>query len=107
MCLTEIELIEMKHAVNFLQPFQAATQEMSGKDYVNLSKVIPLSKSLQQLTADINVSSICLGQYLTTEMAHRQTSYWLFHACLILSLRKSRFQTLVLWMRVLDVWLRK
>jgi len=71
MCLTEIELTEMKHAVNFLRPFQAATQEMSGEDYVCLSKVIPLSKSLQQLTADANVSSICLGQNLTTEMAHR------------------------------------
>ena len=43
MCLSETDLSEMKHAVTFLQPFQAATQEMSGDSYVCLSKVIPLS----------------------------------------------------------------
>ena len=62
MCLTDFELAEMKHAVKFLLPFQAATQEMSGEDYVCLSKVTPLSKSLQQLTADATTSSFCLGQ---------------------------------------------
>jgi len=49
MCLIDFELAEMKNAVKFLSAFQAATQEMSGEDYVCLSKVIPLSK---QITAD-------------------------------------------------------
>jgi len=40
-CLTKIELTEMKHAVKLLQPFQAATQEISGEDYVCLSNHFP------------------------------------------------------------------
>ena len=61
MCLTEIELTEMKHAVNFLWPFQQLyTLEMSGEDYVCQSKVIPRSKSLQLLTVYTNVSPFAL-----------------------------------------------
>ena len=71
MCLSETDLSEMKYAITFLQPFQPATQEMSGDTYVCLSKVIPLSKSLQQLTADVAGSSLCLGQNLLAEMNHR------------------------------------
>ena len=71
MCLSETNLSEIKHAVTFLQPFQAATQEMSGDSYICLSKVMPLSKSLQQLTADAAGSSLCFGQNLLAEMNHR------------------------------------
>ena len=59
-CLSETDLSEIKQAVTFLQPFQAATQEMSGDSYVCLT----LSKLLQQLTADAAGSSLSLGQNL-------------------------------------------
>ena len=66
---------EIKHTVDFLRPFQVATQETSGEDYnVCLSKVIPLSKSLQQLTADANASSLYLGQNLTAENSQQYKS---------------------------------
>ena len=71
MCLSETDLSEIKNAIAFLLPFRAATQEMSGDSFVCLSKVIPLSKSLKQLTADAVGSSLCLGQNLLAEMNHR------------------------------------
>ena len=36
MCLSETDLSEMKQAITFLQPFQAATQEMSARGHLCL-----------------------------------------------------------------------
>ena len=41
----------IKETISILQPFEAVTREMSGETYVTSSKIIPISKALQRLTA--------------------------------------------------------
>ena len=49
--LSTEDIGSMKNAVTLLRPFEAATREMSGDQYLTISKLIPLARSLQQLTA--------------------------------------------------------
>ena len=42
----------MKSAVALLKPFEAATRETSADQYFTISKLIPIARSLQQLTAE-------------------------------------------------------
>ena len=42
----------MKSAVALLKPFEATTREMSADQYFTISKLIPIARSLQQLTAE-------------------------------------------------------
>ena len=53
---------KIKQALSLLQPFEAAMRELSADKYVSLSKVIPIAKSLQQLTATaVSASSLPLA----------------------------------------------
>ena len=42
----------MKSAVALLKPFEAATRETSADQYFTISKLIPIARPLQQLTAE-------------------------------------------------------
>ena len=67
LCLTESEISTLREAIAILKPFEAATKEMSADQYISLSKIIPMSKSLQQLTVAAcasATSTISLGQHL-------------------------------------------
>ena len=50
LCLSVEEIGAMKNAVILLKPFEAATREMLADQYLTISKIIPLARSLQQLT---------------------------------------------------------
>ena len=68
LCLSDQEVDIMKHAVEILKPFEAATREMSADTYISVSKVIPLARSLQRLTAG---RSLNLSKYLVSQMNRR------------------------------------
>ena len=68
LCLSDDEVALIKQAFTLLQLFEAATREMSADKYVSLSKVIPISRSLQQLTTASSSGSLSLGQNLLAEM---------------------------------------
>ena len=61
LCLSVEEIEAMKNAVTLLKPYEAATREMSADQYLTISKVIPLARSLQQLTAGAINSQLCDG----------------------------------------------
>ena len=68
LCLSDQEVDIMKQAVEILKPFEAATREMSGDTYISVSKVIPLARSLQRLTAGVSFN---LAKELTAQMNRR------------------------------------
>lgn len=70
LCLSDDE-VALKQAVTLHQPFEAATREMSADKYVSLSKVIPISRTLHQLTTASSSGSLSLGQNLLAEMRRR------------------------------------
>jgi len=51
MCLCDDEVELMRSVIDILKPFEAATEELCTTDYTYLSKVIPLSSLLTQVTA--------------------------------------------------------
>ncbi len=86
LCLSEAEIATIKEAIVLLQPFEAATREMSSVKYISLSKVIPIARSLQQVTVAAN-SSTSLGPKLVSEMGARfhymESNSTLASACLL------------------------
>jgi len=86
LCLSEDEISKIKQAVVLLHPLESATREMSSDKYISLSKVIPIAKSLQQLTAS-GESSLSLRQHLLTQMNRRflniESNSQLALACLL------------------------
>lgn len=69
-CVSQDELSKIKEAIVLLQPFEAATREMSSEKYISLSKIIPIARSLQQVTSTAACST-SLGQKLLSEMGRR------------------------------------
>lgn len=61
LCLSTEEIEAMKDAVTRLKHFEAATREMSADQYLTISKIIPLARSLQQLTAGSSSNKLCDG----------------------------------------------
>lgn len=61
----------MKSAVTLLKPFEAATREMSADQYLTISKLIPLARSLQQLTTGASSSVTKLGDGMCSQMRRR------------------------------------
>uniref|UniRef100_A0A1X7T797 HAT C-terminal dimerisation domain-containing protein n=2 Tax=Amphimedon queenslandica TaxID=400682 RepID=A0A1X7T797_AMPQE len=59
----------LKEIVKTLQPFEAATREMSGEKYTSASKIIPVSKALQRLTSSqMDQNGYLLAQNLISDM---------------------------------------
>ena len=52
LCLGTEDVEKMNSAVALLKPFEAATRETSADQYFTISKLIPIARSLQQLTAE-------------------------------------------------------
>ena len=53
MCFTPNDLKLVKNALDILRPFELATTKMSGEEYVCISKIIPMARSLQLVTVGI------------------------------------------------------
>ena len=70
LCLMNEMNENLKEAVTLLQPFEIVTREVSSEEYISISKLIPLAKSLQQLTCS-NTSELELGSKLRAQMQHR------------------------------------
>lgn len=70
MCLLPENLELIKKAVNVLQSFEIATTEMSADKYVSISKIIPIARSLQQVTLGSN-PSLQLQKELVAQMERR------------------------------------
>ena len=68
LCLSTEELGLMKSGITLLKPFEAATREMSADQYLTISKLIPLARSLQQLTTEASSSVTKLGDGLCSQM---------------------------------------
>ena len=60
LCLNVEEIEAMKNAVTLLKPYETATREMSADQYLTISKVKPLARSFQQLTAGAINSKLCV-----------------------------------------------
>ena len=51
LCLSAAEIDTMSDAMVLLKPFEEVTRELSADKFVSISKVIPLARSLQRITA--------------------------------------------------------
>ena len=73
MCLSTSDIETMKKAVEVLRPFETATRELSAEKYVTASKVIPIARSLQEMTARKS-STLRLSDNLILQMRRRFTN---------------------------------
>ena len=86
----------MKNAVTILKHFEAATREMSADQYFTVSKLIPIARSLQQLTAEAcTTRSIkTLGDELCLQMRRRFLNMESHHILAASTLLDPRFKKL-------------
>ncbi len=70
LCLSTEDIKVMKSAMALLKPFEAATREVSADEYPTVSKLIPLVRSLQQLTTGSSHVTK-LGDQLCLQMRRR------------------------------------
>ena len=69
-CVSDMHVEKMKSAVEALEPFQMATEEMSAEKRTSLSKVIPILRQLQECLFEM-CDSNTLAQELGTQMQKR------------------------------------
>ena len=69
MCFTPNDLTLLKNALDILRPFELATTEMSGEEYVCISKIIPMARSLQLVTVG-NKETLPFKNELVAQMQH-------------------------------------
>ena len=70
MCLSVEDLELIKKALEILRPFESATVEMSADKFVSVSKIIPIARSLQQVTVGSS-TTLSLKQELVSQMQRR------------------------------------
>ena len=73
LCLSAAEIDTMSDAMVLLKPFEEVTRELSADKFVSISKVIPLARSLQRITA-ASSSSYSLKHELLSSMTRRFTN---------------------------------
>ena len=73
LCLSISEVQVLKAAVAILKAFECGTTEISADQYISISKVIPLSKSLQHLTVGSIPKDTTLASEITVQMRRRFT----------------------------------
>ena len=73
LCLSLSEVQLLRAAVAVLKPFERATTEISADQYISISKVIPLAKSLQHLTSESIHKDTTLASELTVQLRQRFT----------------------------------
>ena len=69
MCLTAENIETLKQIVGLLEPYEVVTREISSEQYVSVSNIIPLARSLQQIMA--TCTSISIQAQLHTNMSQR------------------------------------
>ncbi len=74
LCLTGEDPELLKASLSVLQPFETATQEISADQYLSMLKAIPLSRSLQHLTAGSLHEDTSLRTMLSAQMQKRFTA---------------------------------
>ena len=68
LCLSLSEMEVLRAAVAVLKPFERTTTEISADQYISISKVIPLAKSLQHLTSESTHKDTTLASELTVQL---------------------------------------
>ncbi|KAK3887901.1 hypothetical protein Pcinc_008051 [Petrolisthes cinctipes] len=76
MCLSEEELELVRDTVALLEPFEEATREMSSEKFTSLSKVIPITRALQECTKYTvdtrkNIQGLTFGGELQKQLQKR------------------------------------
>jgi len=94
MCLCDDEVDLMRQVVEVLRPFQAATEEICNgqSGYPCVSKVIPLSTLLQQVTVNTDQVSGQLRAALVQEMQLRFSHYQNCYHLAVATLLDPRFK---------------
>ena len=91
LCLSSPEVAIMSDAVKMLRHFEQATREISADKYLSVSKVIPLTRSLQCVTAECT-SLRALKQELLSSMARRFTNIEINYTLAVSTLLDPRFK---------------
>ena len=91
LCLSSPEVSIMSDAVKMLRHFEQATREISADKYLSVSKVIPLARSLQCVTAECT-SLRALKQELLSSMARRFTNIEMNYTLAVSTLLDPRFK---------------
>ena len=73
LCLSAADVKLLEESLSVLQPFEAATREISADQFVSISKAIPLARSLQRLTAGSSHQTSLRAQ-LSAQMRRRYTA---------------------------------
>ena len=73
LCLSAADVKLLEESLSVLQPFEAATREISADKYVSISRAIPLARSLQHLTAGSSHQTSLRSQ-LSAQMRRRYTA---------------------------------
>ena len=86
----------LKEAIQVLNPFEAATRELSGEKHVSVSKVIPLSRNLQHLISGMSTVVLTkqMQDSLVTSLRRRFLSVETVHACAAATILDPRFKKL-------------
>ena len=93
LCLRTEDIEKMKNAVAILKNFEAATREMLADQYFTVSKLIPIARSLQQLTAGARTTTT-LGDELCLQMRRRFLNMEAHHMLAASTLLDPRFKKL-------------
>ena len=91
LCLSTADIKLLEATLSVLQPFEAATREISADQYVSISKAIPLARSLQHLTAGSSCET-SLGSKLSAQMRRRYTAIEQAHVLALSTLMDPRMK---------------
>ena len=91
LCLSAADVKLLEESLSVLQPFEAATREISAEQYVSISKAIPLARSLQHLTAGSSHQTSFRSQ-LSAQMRRRYTAIERAHLLALSTLMDPRMK---------------
>ncbi|XP_028414611.1 zinc finger BED domain-containing protein 4-like [Dendronephthya gigantea] len=91
LCLSLADVKLLEASLSILQPFEAATREISADKYVSISKAIPLARSLQHITAGRSHETT-LGSELSAQMRRRYTAIERAHLLALSTLMDPRLK---------------
>ena len=91
LCLSAADVKLLEESLSVLQPFEAATREISADQYVSISKAIPLARSLQHLTAGSSHQTSLRSQ-LSAQMRRRYTAIERAHLLAVSTLIDPRMK---------------
>ena len=95
LCLSAAYVKLPDKSLSVLQPFKAATREISDDQFVSISKAIPLARSLQRLTAGSS-HQISLRSQLSAQMRRIYTAIERAHLLALSTLMDPRMKKIAL-----------